>query len=239
MNELLEASEVPESEVHESEVHESGVPEATDGNQLVIEIDDITVAYKETVVFDSFSEVIEGPTLCSIIGANGTGKTTLLRLICGTALPRSGDIRINGMSTKDQWSDIRNILGSSLYAERSFHFRLTGLENLIYFGRISGFTRAKTLERLEPLRKEFSIEPLLERKFMQLSLGQRKIFGMIVAFLLTEKLVVLDEPTATLDEANTEAVIEMMQWAVSQGITVVTTTHHPSLVQTSQKVIML
>ena len=62
-------------------------------------------------------------------------------------------------------------MGVSPYSERSYHFRLTGLQNLIYFGKLAGLRKQETLSRLSPLRQEFTVTPLLERHFSEFSLG--------------------------------------------------------------------
>lgn len=203
------------------------------------EFDDVTVSYGDVVVLENFSARVNGPGLCTVIGHNGAGKTTLLKLACGLQLPISGEVRVDGLSTRDDWASIRRRVSASLYSERAYHFRLTGLQNLIYFGRLAGFTKGQTLQRVLTLREEFSVDLLLERKFSDLSLGQRKIFGMIVAFVLAEDLVVLDEPTATLDAANSRAALSMMQWAVEHGTTVLISTHDSELVDTADQVVVL
>ncbi|MDK8536655.1 ATP-binding cassette domain-containing protein [Corynebacterium propinquum] len=199
----------------------------------------VDVRYGKNEILTDLNANIYGPGLCSIIGANGSGKTTLLKIACGLSLPSSGEIFVNGLSTKDNWGAVRTNMGVSLYSERSYHFRLTGKQNIVYFGRLNGIKKAHTLEKVQVLSRNFSIEPLLERKFSDLSLGQRKIFGMIVAFVFSGDIVVLDEPTATLDNQNSRAVSAMILWGVDQGKTILITTHDQSLVEQSHQVITL
>lgn len=200
---------------------------------------DVSVKYGATTILSSVTEEIRGPGLCSVIGPNGAGKTTLLRLACGISLPTSGSVIVDGRFTSTQWHSIRDCLGVSLYSERSYHFRLTGLQNLIYFGKLAGLRKQETLSRLSPLRQEFTVTPLLERHFSEFSLGQRKIFGMIVALVTGGDLIILDEPTATLDISNSTAALTMMQWAINRGATIVVSTHDQNLIDHSDQVIQL
>lgn len=208
-------------------------------NTTRITFTDVSVKYGTTTIISGFNEQIRGPGLCSITGANGVGKTTLLRLACGISLPTSGSVLIDGESTEKHWSSIRERLGVSLYSERSYHFRLTGLQNLIYFGRLAGLRKKETLNRLAPLRQEFTVDPLLERHFSDLSLGQRKIFGMLIALVIGDDLIILDEPTATLDTTNSLAALTMMQWVIARGVTVLISTHDQNLIAQSDQVVAL
>lgn len=207
--------------------------------QVRVRVRGVSVVYGDTTILSDCNCRIKGPGLCSIVGANGVGKTTLLKLICGIALPTRGVVRVDGKSTARQWKEIRRKIGSSIYPERSYHFRLTGLENLVYFGRLSGFTKKETMRRAIQIQNEFNLAPLLQRNFASLSLGQRKIFGMLVAFVLSEDLVALDEPTATLDSHNAAAVVSMIEWAIKKGMTVITTTHDSMVIDKSDQVIQL
>ncbi|MCQ9344100.1 ATP-binding cassette domain-containing protein [Corynebacterium kozikiae] len=200
---------------------------------------DVTVTYSNRTILKDINFTIAGAELCSIIGANGSGKTTLLRLACGISLPTKGDIYVNGYSTERHWNKIRRNMGVSLYSERAFHFRLTGRQNLIYFGRLEGMRKSETLSKLTNISNNFTIAPLLDRRFSELSLGQRKIFGMVVAFILSDDIVILDEPTSTLDNQNSIAAGEMIRWAIDQRKTVLITTHDPNLLEISEQVIKI
>lgn len=199
----------------------------------------VSVKYGDVQILEDVNLDTYGPGLISIAGANGVGKTTLLKLACGVSLPTTGEVFVDGLNTAKNWSMIRKKIGVSLYSERCYHFRLTGFQNLLYFGRLAGMRKAEIVAQLAVLGEEFSIDPLMDRHFSELSLGQRKIFGMIVAFVLSDELVILDEPTATLDEHNSLAVLSMINWAIAEGKTVLITTHDPKLIENSHQVISL
>lgn len=194
----------------------------------------VTYAFPNFSVLKNFNYVIPPTNMVSIIGKNGSGKTTLLRLLAGLIIPQQGEISYSGWTTEKHWAEVRKIIGVSIYPERSFNFRLTGYQNAEYHLALAGLTRAQAISKIHHMVDDLEVHDLFIRKFSELSLGQRKIFGIIVALLTSNGVLLLDEPTATLDENNSLAVGKLLRKFVEgQKATVILTTHDRKIVENS------
>ncbi len=143
-------------------------------------------------------EVKKGYSL-AILGPNASGKTTLIKMLCGLILPSQGHIQIQGSDLKKQPEKIKKNIGLVLDCERSFYFRLSGFENLLFFARLFGL-RAKTAEkRISFLAGILKINDFLNAKFMTYSTGTRQKFAIARSLLHDPEILLMDEPTKSLD----------------------------------------
>lgn len=131
-------------------------------------------------------------------GANGSGKTTILRCIAGTLLPTWGEVKVNGLVAGSKGA--RMVTGASLSQERSFYLRLTGWENLLFFARIRGSSKVQAVDEVKALEEELEIGHITARIVSQSSTGMVQQLGFARALLGSPKLLVLDEPTRSLDD---------------------------------------
>jgi ABC-type multidrug transport system ATPase subunit len=131
-------------------------------------------------------------------GPNGSGKTTILRCITGALLPTSGEIRVGDFDAGTVAAS--HLVGASLSQERSFYLRLTGRENLLFFAKLRFTNRARALEQVLALEEELEIAHITEKRLDRCSTGMLQQVGLARAFLGTPRLLVLDEPTRSLDD---------------------------------------
>jgi ABC-type multidrug transport system ATPase subunit len=132
-------------------------------------------------------------------GPNGSGKTTLLRCITGALLPSTGMIRVQGHEAGTEPAN--TLVGASLSQERSFYLRLTGRENLLFFAQLRHSTRARALEQVLALEEELEIADIAAKRLDRCSTGMLQQMALARALLGTPSVLVLDEPTRSLDEA--------------------------------------
>lgn len=162
----------------------------------VIQVEDLTKRYGElTAVENVRFEVAEGAT-CGLLGGNGAGKTTTLSMLLGLLLPTSGRIRVLG---EDMLTHRYRVLArmnfSSPYVD--LPHRLTVQENLSVYARLYGLKERK--RRIRQLAEELDIAAFLKRAYGNLSAGQKTRVGLAKALLNEPDLLLLDEPTASLD----------------------------------------
>lgn len=199
--------------------------------------DDICFEYADSLIFRRWSCELFSGNLVSVIGPNGSGKTTLLKLISGLILPNEGDIWLNNWNSKYEWKKFREKVGASLYPERGFNFRLSGYQNLEYIGALNGLTQKEIRRRTQKIFNKFDGRTFFEPRFSDLSLGQRCIFGIFVATIISNGIILVDEPTSPLDSKNRESVYFMLKELVRFGYLIVDTTHDPTLAEISDVIL--
>jgi ABC-2 type transport system ATP-binding protein len=165
--------------------------------------------------------------LFGLLGPNGAGKTTLLKVLCGLVLPGSGEASVHGVDVRRE-RRIKPLIGLVQSDERSFYWRLTGRENLQFFGRLQGLWGDALRARMDELLEWVGMGGDADRRFGDYSSGMKQRVAIARALLTDPPLVLMDEPTRALDPvhaARTRSFIrdELMEKA---GRTVVLATHN-------------
>lgn len=144
-------------------------------------------------------EVRDGEWYC-VIGQNGTGKTTLLRIVGGLTRPSSGTVRIDGIEVRS--SGAGNRVGYALADERSFHWRLTAFQNLEFFARLEGLRGRNARMRVDTLLERFDLVGTRDRPFGELSTGMRQRLAIARGLIIVPRVLLMDEPTRSLDPGH-------------------------------------
>ena|SRR5438874_1982592 len=134
-------------------------------------------------------------------GPNGTGKTTLLRCIAGTLIPSAGEAWVCGHEAGTLAA--QRLVGCSLATDRAFYLRLTGRANLRFFARLRNATERAALQDVESVVEELEIESIVAQRLDRCSTGMLQQVGLARALLGDPALLLLDEPTRSLDEEAT------------------------------------
>ncbi len=134
-----------------------------------------------------------------LVGRNGYGKSTLIKCICSLLSPTSGSVEVLGHDAAKQAEAVRGVLGYVSAEERSFYFRLTGQQNLEFFARLNGLSPKLAARRIGELSERFEVAELLSRRFHEYSTGNRQRLALVRALLHAPRVLVLDEPTRSLD----------------------------------------
>lgn len=170
-------------------------------------------------------EMAPGERVC-LMGPNGAGKTTLLKLLLGLLAPTSGNISVFGEAPGG--SEVRRRIGFAHGDERSFYWRLSVLENLMFFGRLWGLRPDRARERVKSLSSELEMGPLLEIPFARLSSGQRQKAVLARALLHDPEIVLMDEPTRSLDVHAAARFRELLVGPALSGRALLVATHNPA-----------
>jgi ABC-2 type transport system ATP-binding protein len=165
-------------------------------NEPVVDVDRVGKRFKNTWAVADLSFSVHRGEIVGLLGPNGAGKTTTLSLLLALLTPTTGRIRLFGL---DVASHRQAVLGranfSSPYAD--LPHRLTVRENLSVYGRLYGVRRLR--ETMADLAQRLEITELLDRRFGELSSGQRTRVVLAKALINSPELLLLDEPTASLD----------------------------------------
>ena len=163
---------------------------------MSLNITSLSKKYNDFFAIDNVSLNISKPGIYGLLGTNGAGKTTLMGMILGLILPTKGMIKIFGEEFSHKRSDILKKLNyESPYLD--LPKKLTVKQNLIFYSRMYGVK--DFLEKIHDLSNELKINDLLDRQFGSLSAGQKTRVGICKSLVNDPKILLLDEPTASLD----------------------------------------
>jgi sodium transport system ATP-binding protein len=143
-------------------------------------------------------EVAEGEAV-ALLGANGAGKTTLLRVLATLLLPTHGSAQVDGYDAVTNPAAVRRRIGYHAGRDLGFYSRLTGRQNLRFFGRLNHLSDATIEERTRALGERFQMGAALDRQTRSLSSGTIQRLSLLRALLHQPKVLLLDEPTRSLD----------------------------------------
>ena len=143
-------------------------------------------------------EVREGEAV-AVLGANGAGKSTLLRILATLLVPTAGRASVAGHDTVQQSREVRRRLGYHAGTDHGFYPRLTGRQNLRFFGRLNQLSNAAASQRISLLAEQFQIREALDRQVRTLSSGTVQRLSLARALLHQPTVLLLDEPTRSLD----------------------------------------
>jgi len=135
----------------------------------------------------------------ALLGANGAGKTTLLRILATLLLPTRGAATLAGHDTVRESAAVRRQIGYHAGSDLGFYARLTGRQNLLFFGRLNHLSDEFSASRIQNLSERFGLLGALDRQARALSSGTIQRFSLIRALLHQPKVLLLDEPTRSLD----------------------------------------
>ena len=171
-------------------------PSAASTNEPALEVSALAKRFGKVTAVDGVSFALARGTTAALLGANGAGKTTTMAMILGLLLPSSGTVRVFGRNlATERYALLPRMNFSSPYAD--LPHRLTVRENLTVYARLYGLDRVG--RRIERLTEAFGLGALLARPSGKLSAGQRTRVALAKALLNDPELLLLDEPSASLD----------------------------------------
>jgi ABC-2 type transport system ATP-binding protein len=170
-------------------------------------------------VVDRFDLSLRAGEIHGLIGPNGTGKTTILRLLAGLHAPTEGTVRVMGDEPTDSLA--RSRIGWVPASDRSFYYRISGRENLVFFGRLYGLPRAQARVRGDEVIEAVGLTSAANRPAGEYSQGMLKRLALARALLVDPVLLLCDEVTHDLDPDGVVTVIELVRARAAAGAAVV------------------
>lgn len=174
---------------------------------------------------DNLSLEVPKGIVFGFLGANGSGKTTTIRLLLGLLEPTSGKAEVLGFDTKSQANHIRQLTGA-LLEHHGLYERLSAEDNLEFYGRVWHIPTAKRRSRIQELLNNMGLWQRRHEKVGKWSRGMKQKLAVARAMLHSPPLIFLDEPTAGLDPVAAAALRDELQMVVREGVTVFLTTHN-------------
>ena len=182
--------------------------------------------YKEVEALKNVSLEINAGEIFGLLGPNGAGKTTLIKCLTTLLLPSSGQAWINGYELTQADNAIRASVGCMLMGERSLYWKLTGRENLEFFGALYHLTPSARKQQAQRIIERLQLGEIADRPVETYSSGQKMKLAFGKALLNDAPLLVLDEPTNTLDLPSARELRAIVRELNQEhGKTIIYTTH--------------
>ncbi|ASK29306.1 ABC transporter [Chryseobacterium sp. T16E-39] len=186
---------------------------------------DLTKQFGDFKAVDGISFDVNQGEIFGFLGANGAGKTTAMRILCGLSFPTSGTVIVAGYNVYKQQELIKKNIGY-MSQKFSLYDNLTILENIEFYGGVYGVSRADIKTRSNELISTLGLENEAKKLVGSLPLGWKQKLAFSVAVFHKPKIVFLDEPTGGVDPITRRQFWDMIYQAAADGITVFVTTHY-------------
>ena len=180
--------------------------------------------YKTLTAVDKLNLEIQQGELFSLLGVNGAGKTTAVKMLSCLTKPTAGDALVGGYSITKHPKQVKRLIGVSPQ-ETAVASNLSVKENLELICGIHGFSREKTKEKIRVLSEQFALDTVLQRKAGKLSGGWQRRVSIAMALISEPQILFLDEPTLGLDVIARHDLWEVIR-SLKGRVTIILTTHY-------------
>ena len=180
--------------------------------------------YKTLTAVDKLHLEIQQGELFSLLGVNGAGKTTVIKMLSCLTKPTAGDAMVGGYSVTKEPDLVKRLIGVSPQ-ETAVAPNLSVKENLELICGIHGFSREKTITKIEEFSRQFDLDSVLQRKAGKLSGGWQRRVSIAMALISEPQILFLDEPTLGLDVIARHDLWEVIR-SLKGKITIILTTHY-------------
>jgi ABC-type multidrug transport system ATPase subunit len=186
----------------------------------MVEARDVSRRFGERVALDGVSLVAGEGEIVALLGPNGAGKTTLVRVLTGLVKPDSGEARVLGVDTWDCPRELRARMGLVPSGDRSIYLRISGLENLVFFGRLHGLSRREATARAWHLLEVVGLTDSARLRSGFYSHGMQKRLSIARALLTEPSVLMIDEATHDLDPEAAASMRELVRGLADGGAAV-------------------
>lgn len=184
------------------------------------------VGKKTVTALDCVDLEMPSHKIIGVLGENGAGKTTMIKLISGLLLPTGGDVSIDNMNWKHHKKELYKLIGTMLEGGRTTHWPLTVRQNLEYFGILRGVSRCDLKKRVDSSIDFFGLKDKEGVRVQSLSQGMKQKLALAVSMLPEPKYLLLDEPVSGIDYATSLVIQDKLrEWVRKNGRTIIITTH--------------
>jgi ABC-2 type transport system ATP-binding protein len=154
----------------------------------------------------------------ALLGPNGAGKTTLLRVLSGLVEPESGDVEVLGVPWNDPPREAKRLFGLVPSGDRSFYLRLSGFENLVFFGRLYGIGRTEARAKADQALRSVDLGDAAKRRVGTYSHGMQKRLSVARGLLMDPPLLFVDEATHDLDPEGARRIRTLVSAAAARDV---------------------
>ena len=193
--------------------------------EQVIKCSNLTKKFGDFIAVNNITFHVEKGEIFGFLGANGAGKTTAMRMLCGLSQPTSGEGFVAGFNIKTEYEEIKKNIGY-MSQKFSLYEDLTVRENIKLFAGIYGMKNKAIKEKTAKILKILNLEQEANTLVKYIPTGWKQKLAFSVAIFHEPKIVFLDEPTGGVDPEARRQFWEMIYGAANDGITIFVTTHY-------------
>jgi ABC-2 type transport system ATP-binding protein len=193
--------------------------------EIVIQTKGLTKRFDDFTAVDAISFEVYKGEIFGFLGANGAGKTTAMRMLCGLSIPTEGEAIIAGCDIYTQTEEIKHSIGY-MSQKFSLYEDLTVWENIRFFGAIYGLSGKEVKKEGRALLSRLKLEEESSTMVSNLPLGWKQKLAFSIAIIHSPQIVFLDEPTGGVDPVTRRQFWDLIYAASEQGITIFVTTHY-------------
>ncbi|MCK4919998.1 MAG: ABC transporter ATP-binding protein [Bacteroidales bacterium] len=194
-------------------------------NNNIIEVKNLVKKFDDFIANDNLSFEVKKGEIFGFLGANGAGKTTAIKILCGISYPTSGEIKIDGLDVYKDREKIKKRIGY-MSQKFSLYDDLTIIENIRFYAGIYGMSRLEIKKRSVELLERLNLTHAKDRLISDIPLGWKQKLAFSVAVFHNPAIVFLDEPTGGVDPVTRRQFWELIYESALKGITVFVTTHY-------------
>ncbi len=194
-------------------------------DNIEIHVENLVKKFGDFVANDNLNFEVYKGEIFGFLGANGAGKTTAMRILCGLSHPTSGKITVAGFDVYTETESIKKNIGY-MSQKFSLYEDLTIEENIELYGGVYGMSRKKIKERTTELLQKLDLTNARKTLIGDLPLGWKQKLAFSVAIIHNPRIVFLDEPTGGVDPITRRQFWDLIYDASNSGITVFVTTHY-------------
>ncbi len=194
-------------------------------NDKVIETEELTKKFGSFIAVNQITFSVEKGEIFGFLGANGAGKTTAMKMLCGLSKPTSGKAKVGGFDVYSQPESIKQNIGY-MSQKFSLYEDMNIMENITFYGGIYGLPANEIKMRGEALIEKLGLKSETKKLVASLPLGWKQKLAFSVAIFHEPKIVFLDEPTGGVDPVTRRQFWNLIYDAAQRGITVFLTTHY-------------
>ena len=193
--------------------------------ESAIEVQGLTKKFGDFTAVDQISFDVKKGEIFGFLGANGAGKTTAMRMLCGLLSPTAGDAKVAGFDLHTEVEKIKRSIGY-MSQKFSLYEDLTIAENFRFYGGVYGLSKKEVNQRMQTMLMDLDLTK--ERKSLvgDLPLGWKQKLSFSLSMIHRPEIVFLDEPTGGVDPITRRQFWEMIYAAAEQGVTLFVTTHY-------------
>ena len=195
------------------------------GKELMIEAHGLTKRFGSTVALDGLDLEVAAGSILGVLGPNGAGKTTAVRILTTLSVPDSGSAKVAGFDVVREASSVQRHIGVTAQ-DATVDEVLTGRQNLVMIGRLSGLRRADARARAIELLGQFDLLDAADRLLREYSGGMRRRLDLAAGLVTRPPVLFLDEPTTGLDPTSRVRMWDVIRGLVSDGVTLLLTTQY-------------
>lgn len=191
----------------------------------MLEVKNLTKKFKDFTAVNGISFDVKEGEILGLLGENGAGKTTALRMIATMLKPTEGTVIVSGYDVNKNPEEVRRNIGILFGGEVGIYDRLTARENIMYFAELGGLSKEEAKHNIDKLVKQFSMEDYIDKQAGKFSRGMKQKVSIARSIVHDPKVMLFDEPSTGLDVSATRSVQKFILNCKSENKAVILSSH--------------